>query len=210
MKLSLGVTIRQKRKSLKLSQEYVAGELGVSRQAVSKWETDQSEPTTNHLLKLADLLDCDIQELVSAHQSNEEPKQLNKPRVSIQKNIKMQMAAVFGRILILVGFLGYMNIQQDEFGSLPEWVPFLWYAIIFLTGGVLTAIASWNYFNKQGGSKKILWFDFLFILLYFLYALSPFEKGIRTVIVLLLSIVILSIQNINFFIPTWRKLQSHE
>ena len=43
--MSLGENIKTKRSELKLSQEYVAEQLGVSRQAVSKWETDQSEPT---------------------------------------------------------------------------------------------------------------------------------------------------------------------
>ena len=42
--MSLGENIKAKRNELKLSQEYVAEQLGVSRQAVSKWETDQSEP----------------------------------------------------------------------------------------------------------------------------------------------------------------------
>ena len=37
--MSLGENIRKKREERKLSQEYVAEKLGVSRQAVSKWET---------------------------------------------------------------------------------------------------------------------------------------------------------------------------
>ena len=46
--MSLGENIRKKREELKLSQEYVAEKLGVSRQAVSKWETGQSEPTASN------------------------------------------------------------------------------------------------------------------------------------------------------------------
>lgn len=37
----------------KLTQEYVADALGVSRQAVSKWETGESEPTMSNLSALA-------------------------------------------------------------------------------------------------------------------------------------------------------------
>ena len=51
--MSLGENIKAKRNELKLSQEYVAEQLGVSRQAVSKWETDQSEPTAKNLTELA-------------------------------------------------------------------------------------------------------------------------------------------------------------
>lgn len=39
---------------MKYSQEYVAKKCGVSRQAVSKWETNQSEPSMKNLIELAD------------------------------------------------------------------------------------------------------------------------------------------------------------
>lgn len=42
--MSLGENIKAKRSELRLSQEYVAKQLGVNRQAVLKWETAQSEP----------------------------------------------------------------------------------------------------------------------------------------------------------------------
>ena len=38
----LGERIRSRREKLKLSQGYVAEQIGVSRQAVSKWETGVS------------------------------------------------------------------------------------------------------------------------------------------------------------------------
>ena len=36
--MALGDNIRERRTQLKMSQEYVAGQLGISRQAVAKWE----------------------------------------------------------------------------------------------------------------------------------------------------------------------------
>ena len=45
MAVTLGERIKDRREKLKLSQGYVAEQIGVSRQAVSKWETGQSEPT---------------------------------------------------------------------------------------------------------------------------------------------------------------------
>ena len=62
--MSLGENIKRRRRALKLSQEYVAEQLGVSRQAVSKWETGQSEPSANNLAELAQLLNVSIAELV--------------------------------------------------------------------------------------------------------------------------------------------------
>lgn len=40
--MTLGERIKDRREKLKLSQEYVAEQIGVSRQAVSKWETGVS------------------------------------------------------------------------------------------------------------------------------------------------------------------------
>lgn len=54
--MRLGENIKNKRQELKLSQEYIADQLGVSRQAVSKWETGQSSPTASTLTELAALL----------------------------------------------------------------------------------------------------------------------------------------------------------
>jgi len=47
--------IRELRKANKLSQEELANRLGVSRQAVSKWETGIVMPDINNLLKLSEI-----------------------------------------------------------------------------------------------------------------------------------------------------------
>jgi len=62
--MSLGSNIAAKRKELKLSQEYIAEQLGVSRQAVSKWETGQTEPTAKNLVELARLFHVTVSDLV--------------------------------------------------------------------------------------------------------------------------------------------------
>lgn len=43
LSVSISQNIKQKRTERKLSQEYIAEQLGVSRQAVSKWETGVSQ-----------------------------------------------------------------------------------------------------------------------------------------------------------------------
>lgn len=61
---SLGETLRDRRKDCKMTQEFVAEALGVSRQAVSKWESGASEPSTSNLLALAKLFQVDAAELL--------------------------------------------------------------------------------------------------------------------------------------------------
>lgn len=52
---SLGEVIKQHRVACKMTQEFVAETLGVSRQAVSKWESGASDPNTTNLMALAKL-----------------------------------------------------------------------------------------------------------------------------------------------------------
>lgn len=47
-----------------MTQEFVAEALGVSRQAVSKWETGQSDPSTANLIALAELFGLQPEELL--------------------------------------------------------------------------------------------------------------------------------------------------
>ena len=63
--MTLGKRISEERKRLSLSQEYIAEKLGVSRQAVSKWETDQSSPDTNNLIALAELFGVSVEYLAT-------------------------------------------------------------------------------------------------------------------------------------------------
>ena len=58
--MSIGERITQLRKEVSLSQGQLAEMLGVSRQAVSKWENDLSNPDTLNLVRLADILGTDI------------------------------------------------------------------------------------------------------------------------------------------------------
>lgn len=203
--MSLGARISNKRKVLKLSQEYVAEQLGVSRQAVSKWETDKSEPSMDNFIKLADLLDSDIKELVSPEQYVEEQKDVDSRLETSQKDIKMQMAAFFGRIFMLVSFVGFMGVDKNDFALMPNWFPYTWWGGLFLIGVALTFIGSRDYFNRKSGPRKIIWFDLLSAFSFFFYQMLPFGENIIALIILLFNIVIVSIINIKFFIPVWRK-----
>lgn len=65
---SLGQVLKDRRLSCKMTQEFVAEHLGVSRQAVSKWESGASDPSTANLLALAKLYDISPEELLKSVQ----------------------------------------------------------------------------------------------------------------------------------------------
>lgn len=62
--MSLGQNIYRLRTSREMSQLSLAEALGVSRQSISKWETDASVPELDKLVKLSELFGISIDELV--------------------------------------------------------------------------------------------------------------------------------------------------
>ena len=70
-----------RRKAAGLSQEALADKLGVSRQAVSKWERSESSPDTDNLIALAALYEVSLDELLYASpaQSNAAKTEREKP-----------------------------------------------------------------------------------------------------------------------------------
>ena len=61
--MTMGQTIGQRRRALNMTQEALANILGVSNQAVSKWESDQCYPDIELLPKLADRFGISIDQL---------------------------------------------------------------------------------------------------------------------------------------------------
>ena len=61
---TLGETIKEYRMKCNMTQEFVAESLGVSRQAVSKWESGTSSPSTTNLIALAKLFGVEAEELL--------------------------------------------------------------------------------------------------------------------------------------------------
>lgn len=64
IKKSLGEVLKQHREECKMTQEFVAEAIGVSRQVVSKWENGTSDPNTSNLIALAKLFKISPEELL--------------------------------------------------------------------------------------------------------------------------------------------------
>ena len=67
---SLGEVIKNHRMECKMTQEFVAESLGVSRQAVSKWESGVSAPSTTNLMALAKLFQMAPEDLLKEVKQN--------------------------------------------------------------------------------------------------------------------------------------------
>lgn len=64
------IYIRERRRALGLTQEDLAGRLGVDRSAVAYWETGARTPTTDKLPALAAAMECGIDALFRPPEEN--------------------------------------------------------------------------------------------------------------------------------------------
>ncbi len=72
LRRSLGEVLKEHRTRCGMTQEFVAESMGVSRQAVSKWENGTADPSTSNLLKLAKLYGISPEALIRAVQPEQE------------------------------------------------------------------------------------------------------------------------------------------
>ena len=113
--MSLGENIRKKREELKLSQEYVAERLGVSRQAVSKWETGKSEPTAGNLVELANVFEIGLSELVDSKKyTSKKTIEKRKPNPILRANLTRIAITMQAAFLIAVTQAIYLFQHADH------------------------------------------------------------------------------------------------
>ncbi len=62
--MTLGDKLAKLRKENNYTQEQLAAVLGVSRQAISKWESDTTYPETDKLIRISELFDCSLDYLL--------------------------------------------------------------------------------------------------------------------------------------------------
>lgn len=62
--MNLGKNIELLRKNFGVIQEELAVKLGLSRQAIYKWEKDKATPTIENIMKICELFDLDINDFL--------------------------------------------------------------------------------------------------------------------------------------------------
>lgn len=85
--MNIGEKLFELRKEKKLSQEEVADKLNVTRQTVSKWETNQSTPDFDKILPLCELFGISTEELLTGKKPETEE---NKDLDEISENVKKE------------------------------------------------------------------------------------------------------------------------
>lgn len=86
MNIETANRLLQYRKKFNLSQEDLAAKIGVSRQAISKWERAEASPDTDNLILLAEIYGVTLDELLKGEgASKEEPENSSQPNTDDNK-----------------------------------------------------------------------------------------------------------------------------
>ncbi len=118
--MTIGERIAKCRKEKNLSQEYIAELLDVSRQAVSKWETNQTEPDTGNLIQLARVFGVSVEYLANGEEAPPKVVYVEK-NLPIFKIIGIVFIALGGLSLLLGALMPFMlgiGIVTVAFGLL--------------------------------------------------------------------------------------------
>jgi len=108
--MCLGQKIAYYRKEKGMTQESVARCLGISNQAVSKWETGQSSPDVTLLPQLADILEITLDELFGRTSSKEDVRSQKRHPLPWDDDQKLRM----------VLYEGHRLVQKDELTQDPH------------------------------------------------------------------------------------------
>jgi transcriptional regulator with XRE-family HTH domain len=130
--MSIGQRISERRRSFGYSQEYIAEQLNVSRQAVSKWEQDLSAPDTYNLIALAELLDVSVEYLATGKQRPEPSEATPQPATPPHKE-GLGTARIAGLILLGAGLTSLILGLLLSRALIVLSVLFLLYGILMLT-----------------------------------------------------------------------------
>ena len=161
--MALGEKIKACRQDAGMSQEKVAELLGISRQAVTKWEANQSAPNTENLFKLAEILGTTVDLLLASRESGttpaeqiyylykmEEEKKAENRRARMRANLLLTFAVIGGYLAVYLAgrIFGTTGSQASVtgwlFGDDPEQLSYVYgwllHRHIFWVAAAISAI----------------------------------------------------------------------
>ena len=103
--MTLGQRIQELRKGLGLSQEALGERMGVSRQAISKWEGDQTIPELDKLISLSKLFGLTVGQLLGVEQPVPTPPAAPAKMPRRMKLLMSGMGAVLAVLAVMTGLL---------------------------------------------------------------------------------------------------------
>lgn len=179
--MTFGEKLFNLRKTKKLSQEELAEKLGVTRQAISRWENGETMPDSPNLIEICDLFDVSADYLLRDKTGNNEtePKLLKEEKFTKNKIFLFYIFGLFGiSALLYIIALSDLDI-------------FYWIAgTFFLAAGIFISVL---YFKGKIPEKTKSPFFLIASVLFFVSAVIGFSSGMNTFFLLSLLEILVGI-----------------
>ena len=192
--MSLGENIKNRREELKLSQEYVADQLGVSRQAVSKWETGMSEPTASNLIRLAEVFEMNLSELVDSHEKHKEQSTYEKKQNGKKPNLILRANLIKIAIIAQVAFLfnctsAIYQLRHPDFPNKDLHYGALIFFIVLLALSSIWMASNHRFESDKNQRRKNINIELAYCFVQFLVALLTIRFGMGLVGAVIMIVV---------------------
>lgn len=147
--MNFGTQFRQMRTDRHLTQDQVASQLHVSRQAVSNWESDRNLPDLEFILQISELFDVSLDTLLKGDKTMNNLTEKLIEDTDAQKTQKLRlMTTVIGAVFMAMGmgllvikglsveYIDAQGILHENFFLIPAAWAFLLAGLIVILSGV--------------------------------------------------------------------------
>lgn len=149
--MSLGQNLQFLRKRDNITQEQLAETLEVSRQSVSKWESDTTYPEMDKLLQLANLFHCSLDDLIQKDISTQYVEDkcnydqfMNQFSKRITLGVGLILSGITIMMLLVTFFSNIQGFNMEEFSS----VIFLLFVVVAVAIFIVSGLQK-SYFEKK-------------------------------------------------------------
>ncbi len=167
MAMNLANRIQTLRKQSGMSQEALAEKLGVTRQAVSKWESEQSAPDMENIIAISDLFEVSTDYLLKGEE-HKNPEQKTAFKIDLKNEIPdliIFVSSILNIIGVATGYNWMMEFRDSRFA----------YSFIFIFAATLLFAVASRFFDEKIKENKKRWFVNINIWLYAAYSWCFFE-----------------------------------
>lgn len=135
---SMGTRIKELRKIKNISQEELANKLSVSRQTISKWESDIVSPDINNMEMISKFFEVSIDYIINGKENN---------TLTKQNNVWAILCFIIGSIAI-IGTSILMIINKGENSPLST-INFSYEFVLMIIGFLMVFMAGFHLFKRK-------------------------------------------------------------